>query len=1597
VTKTSSPLATGGGGIIYEYWVAALDAAAMLCHVPVPGLKVPAIQLMLQKGPQFPLDDVIVLSREGPVELVVQRQVKRTLEIAPSRVPWSSTISQCLESLRRYGEDIDAGRHRLGITASGPAEDLTALRDLAAAAGAHGTWVGFREELPRLGKAYRDVWGHLKDTVAALLGEPDGAGPAGRVEETAFRIARRLVVEIEPAEQDGPRYVFLLGLLEERLLEAGRGPGAAEVFGKIAAIIQARGPRAGTMSVTDLRNALHADRAVLRGDPPELPGLDAVRRWTEGFLGAGRVGHLLGGRLHLARERQAGALRDAVREHERVLLTGPAGAGKSALARELARTVHESGGTVLALSLTERSWHTVTDIGEEIGARLDRTLAAAPGGERLLLVDGAEQLLTDSGALLSSLLEALPHASSPRWRVLTVVREQAADQVAAVLAEAGGHVVHRVEAQGLDDDEVGAVLAEFPGLRVLKRSARSARLLRNLYVVGQLVLMTGGSDHGADLVLGEEDVAAWVYQDLVRRDGGGRPGRGAPDERSDAYLDMADAVLAGHSHSGLRGRAGPAREGLVGDGILVVEDAEFAFAHDVQQDYAIAMRLGMSDAPDMATLPVPRRLLRGVRLGIQRRLSRALRRGPAHLVQVWREAVAVADRLADVDDVRWLDVPYEALFELGRPDAVWPALAAVLLDDGGGRLVAAAGRRVRDAESAVPVLELLLSRPERLEQAAAAGALRFTASWLGVLADRTPEELLGLVPAAVACWYDGQRPRAQDAAVALAWAAGHLDGAARRLAQTLAADHPLDVQAVVEARRLGALLALHEPALLTAMARAFYLGPVHGDHLVDAHDGVRDRGWPLLSRIGRDLDPKRPDPADLGPFAVLLEYAPELGLVLIGQVVGAASAAVSERERDHVRSVRQASVTWPLRDGERTFAGSATVWQWPWAGAFGPGPALAALGALRRWAGARAAAGADLAEVVEQVLGCGDSIALVAVTVDVLAEYKDRLVTELDPALAQRDVWLLPRTPCSLHDAIPYVVLRASPERQLAYQLLGRRLSDEYVPLPQQPAVERGLKEREAIVDHQVVQAMAALLDHTQWRQVAAPDGRGHALVNDAVREIRSEADEDEGVFHRFIERFALADDARKARDGADGVDAQRLFERLAVLEASLELDPDPEGVWLVAGRRASVAAVLIQTAAADPAAVEAWQMRWAGTQLVTGAAGTPQAITRRDGSGVICEAKEDRAGDRSAALFLPRFLGDDGLQQQTGLTGTDVRAAVTSLAASAFIEVRAYLADSLSARWTNACTGPADPVHTGVLEAFTAMVASAGLSPPDEAGTRYPYRLPDPVHPVLTGGAPVLALRLAAPAVAAVHHAARTDCAHQADAGALLAALTAHDRLTWTAQSPGTANRARGWRVAHAEVAAQEALAGHRQLLEESLDAFTDAPDAQTELLLALARLATTADRMAQLLALWPGLLDRFLTSGRRPTARLRRALLPAPAGDVPWPRGPSWTLTATWANAHCARPGMADHLIEVLDARRLFTTSAIELVLDVLGTRVNDVAVASQRAVTFLRRVLTDPATRSDAGADRARSLLDALAGAGHGEALRAQRDLEDAPSLG
>ncbi|MEU0103583.1 ATP-binding protein [Streptomyces sp. NPDC006267] len=1571
--------------------------AAMLCHAPVEGLQGAPSEIRLQQGDTgYPLDDVIVVDRSGPVAFVVEKQVKRTLEIVPSHGPWRKTISQCLQSLHTYGAEIDARQRWLGVVATGNLDGLAELAKLAHAAD-RPTLADFKLELSvqgRRGRPFHQTWDNLRTTVSQVMTTPDGNGPAWAVvEETAFRIARRLVVQVEP-ERGGATYRSMLGLMNATIVDTQRGPDAADVFQKLADIAKEYGPQGGVIDVPMLRDLLHERKAVLRGDPPALPELEAVGQWTERFLTAGRVSHRLGGRLHLEREQQTQVLREAVRAHERVLLTGPAGVGKSALARACADTLRTSGGTVFALSLTEGAWHTVADIGNEVGARLEWTLAAAPGGERLLLVDGAEQVLTDDGALLWSMLEVLPRTVGSRWRVLAVAREQAADAVSRHLTAWGGQV-ETVSVGYLTDEEERKVVAAFPGLTPLALSPRAARLLRTLYTVDLLVrLLTAETDLGQ--LIGEEDVVDFVYDHLVRRGESQRLALGHPEARSDLYLELAEAVMGGAPLVRLQSGAEEAKHGLVSDGVAVRVRSSFSFAHDVMQDYAIAFLLCEPSAPDVTAAPHPRRLLRSIRIAAQVRLMRAARESPSQTVAAWGWITDTVRSLSECDgDSRWRDLPFEALFELARPDVVLTALRGVLLADGGRALVEAASLRLHTAVPALPLLRFLTLHAAMLDEVAAAGALRLLSRWLP--SHRyLDEELAATVPSAVVSWFKEGIGDGEPAAIALAGTAQHLNDSSRRVFEHICETEPLAVRPVLENPLRSDHMARHAPQLLMLAAHRLYLGPPAGRRPALFREGVWDTGWPSVYRPSVIdqlpmsspppwVPPTAPDPSSLGPFGALLEHAPDLGVALAGQILDAATEAVTRIETRRGRRVF--TLNWPLGSDERAFTGTARSWQWPWAGSIGPGPALAAASSLRRWAHDQAAAGTDLNELAKRILGSGRSISLAAVTVGVLALNVRRIGGELDSVLGQLDLWELPASDAvQLAYAVPRIVLRAPAGQQEVFRDAAGRLMAEHERRC------RANQEDTTQVDGLVTAAL--LLDSGNYRLVDRPDGSGRDLVNEAL-DRRRHAGQLAGVLEEFLDRFALLNDAAMACAWDATFDdvlpettaATVLFERWAALVTAQQCLPGgpPEEMSVIAPM---VAVVVVRAAGRHAEMVDPAAVRWATGELLAAAASTTCAISA-DWE-IENRAVDPRAPDRPAAMGLLFLLATPALLVQGQTTEAMVRNGVLRLAGSAYIEVRSQLCEAITRLWdTKVCTGPEDTLHTAAVEALTEMVATCGLSVEADVDVpRRPFRLPDPVSEVAEG-TPCVDLRLAASAAPVAHLAATSKCAHGAAARRLADALTRHDLLAWTRQPAAMVPHCKAWRHAHSAVTAELALDGDRERLDTYLTTFNEDPRALEGLLQALADQATTETRVHELVALWPGILDRFAS---RAAGQLGHALLPRPACGASWTPTQARGLLRAWTSRHMARPQFADHLMEVLGSHGLFTDQEVCLVLDVLGEGTKDVDALSRSAVPFLARVLFDDAHRTRPSAERARRLLDRLAACGHGEALRLQHRLEE-----
>lgn len=1524
----ASPLSTGGAGTIYEYRVAAIVLAALLRGDRVEGLEVPVTEVRLQQRIAGSyLDDVIAVAEHGgAVALQVDFQVKRTVDPVPSDTEWQSVMAECIAALAADPDGVRRRDHLLGLAARAHAGHLAELAELTRWARAHDDVDSFTTVITAASGApnekVRNRWQHLQTTVKSVLTEQRDTAPSdAEVTEAAFWIAAALrvwVVEAEDGERDHRDTLNRLG----DLLPPDQPDAAQNVFVQLADIVQARATRAGRISAAALRAELAHRHLSLTADPRARADLAELDRWTGAFLDGTR--DTVAGTLHLPRAELLSQISDAVREHDRVLVTGRAGAGKSALARLTARAMRADGATVVAFSLTERPWGTLAEVEADLHARLDTALCgAATAGSRILLVDGAEQILSDAGALLISVLQAIPHGPDALpWHVLVTARDEAADAVAGIVAQdQPGTGLHRVIAGDLSDSEVGEVLAAFPRLQPLDRHERPRRLLlRRPYLVDLLV--RGSAQAGLpERMLAEEDVVRLVFERLIRRAEGALRGHGAADARSDVYLAMADAVIAGNTSTRLDGRDAPARAGLVSDNILDRAGASFRFSHDVLADYAVATRMLEPDGTMLiSTLTQPRRQLRAVRLWMQLRLADAAAgHAGADLPATWATVSGVAAGLAAADGPRWLDVPYEALLNIGPVEEALRQLTKSLsTDDGAGltRLIDVTQRHARprdngdesgpevDVTLSAPTVSLLAGLGNECPAGLCANATRLVCSHLRSLPappGRSGSELVPRaadLPAAVMAWVESCQLRREerDAVEALAMLAGHLGTAGEKFLLGYARQEPERIGQAIEEPLASGALAQFRPHLLFRLAFWYFLGrdpdadqdgeaatPRWARKGFDRRDeGVR----PHALRRGRS----RANIDDLahperGPFAALLEADPQRGLRLAGAVVDAATEARAHTEAEWGQAEAALEVRlshWPQA---RTYRGTPSVWGWYRRLGTGAFPAMSALMALRAWAAARRQAGVPLRQVVDDILHAGTSLAFLAVAVAVLVHDIDDVGDELDPFLARPLIWEMesaraageltglavrgqawPRSGWTMSQAAMHLVLTSDGQRREALRRVGEELAgrfEELVGAEARPLAGL-MPEPPADDPREVVRLQAKRwateldVDHYQ----AEPAGADQVKITVGYpREVSAGLAEAGGrTAHAALEMGNLTFRAARCRDGQIDHNPVRLYTELTQAREELAAAGPSAADRDEADAVAAVAATLILGPSRGADVLDD-SLAWAARELLD--------VPRRQAEAPRAwhdtpNQQWQMGADRSAATALPALLSDPVLRKRAGTDLAAVSEAINALAGSFFAEVRTRLSDALKPVLEDG--GTDDPAaHDAAVAALREMVATAGRGPWDQNGRPY-VRLLEPLNDAIADDELRLDAELAAPAIPGLASAAASGRGQNHAAADLFEAIFAYDLARWPAEF---ARRhffgVDDWRRQLDQIIAGRALDGDPALLHRYLATFRPVAEELRGILTAMADLAVTPERTSAFHGIWPAILDELLPPGRQ------------------------------------------------------------------------------------------------------------------------------------
>jgi len=255
--QPSSPLSTGGAGVIFEYDVAAILMSRLLRGASVPvGIHGPVARVAFQQSNEgYPLDDVVAWGHADPPAIAptLQVQVKRRVSAAGGDTEFGKVIAAAVTACSGQPEQFAARRLLFGLAArrSGAShlDELTELTDMARAHAEPETF----ENLLRAGitrKPLRDRFGEVLAAVATAARAPE----AITVRQFTHQILRALHVWQVEEGPDGRDWRAELDGLADLAAAAGKSP--ADIMTHLLAVAGRFGPRSGNIDADHVRGEL---------------------------------------------------------------------------------------------------------------------------------------------------------------------------------------------------------------------------------------------------------------------------------------------------------------------------------------------------------------------------------------------------------------------------------------------------------------------------------------------------------------------------------------------------------------------------------------------------------------------------------------------------------------------------------------------------------------------------------------------------------------------------------------------------------------------------------------------------------------------------------------------------------------------------------------------------------------------------------------------------------------------------------------------------------------------------------------------------------------------------------------------------------------------------------------------------------------------------------------------------------------------------------------------------------------------------------------------------------------------------------------------
>lgn len=582
--RVSSPISTGGEGVFFEQHVAAYWLAQLLVRSIPPILTDTSVtEVHFQtEHLDFNTDDILVVcSRAGAATARLVGQVKRSFTISAADDECEKAIGDFWKDFKKATPFNPQHDRFVLVTLRGTnvlLENFVGLLDCARGA-ADGEEFERRLSLDGfISKKSVHQCNELCEIVSKLEMTPVTAKDLWPF----LRVLHVLSLDLHTSTRQTEAHIKTLLALKST--DPDPVASAAVAWDALLTFASEAGPAARSQKRADLPAALVQAYGEVGGNEQRI--LAALKNHTEFVLR--KIRTTISPVFHLRRPSIVQKVLAAIEAKQVVLITGPAGSGKSVIGKEamafLSREFFAFGFRVeeFAVAHIDETLH-----NSQIPARATELQAILGAqGRKVLVIESVERLLEKPTRDAFSDLMTLAQGDDGLG-ILMTCRDYSVEQVQASFLQAAGidHAV--IEVPPLDDTELQEVLTAFPSLAVPLANPALREILRNPYFIDKALQIPW--DAGRPLPENERDFRVVFWRQIVRSDQ--NPADGMPRLREEAMQELAvRRARALSDYVPATGLNAAAIVHLKQDSLVVSPDSNallVATAHDVLEDWAI--------------------------------------------------------------------------------------------------------------------------------------------------------------------------------------------------------------------------------------------------------------------------------------------------------------------------------------------------------------------------------------------------------------------------------------------------------------------------------------------------------------------------------------------------------------------------------------------------------------------------------------------------------------------------------------------------------------------------------------------------------------------------------------------------------------------------------------------------------------------------------------------------------------------------------------------------------------------------------------------------------------------------------------------------